>query len=286
MAATLPSERMPSFLDAVAASGRPGLWLDYSDYAGRLLSGGAIPWLDVAAFVAWQRKAQSLLKSNVVAMPIAPAIEAWLAAHDSLREVMAEKSRAVYPLRTLLADESLRAHLLELTQGLRSCSGELPLALVLPSPRAWVALAYWQARGESVEVGEDEADSASVYIADFLRVFDKVGVDVLLLQEAADYVPTAAQDLQCYQSVINVAAHYRWEMGLHIVNADQYSGGLPEGYAFAVAPRVLNGVRTGVSLGEKFSTSESASVGAMFFHARIPVDAQPESVLERLATLR
>ena len=286
MAATPPSERMPSFLDAVAAAGRPALWLDYSDYAGRLLAGGAIPWLDVAAFVAWQRKAQSLLKSNVAAMPIAPAIEAWLAAHDSLREAMAEKSRAVYPLRTLLADESLRAHLLELTQGLRSGSGELPLALVLPSPRAWVALAYRQARGESVEVGEDEADSASVYIADFLRVFDKAGVDVLLLQEAADYAPTSAQDLLCYQSVINVAAHYRWEMGLHIMNADQYSGALPDGCAFAIAERALDGVRSGVSLGETFWKGAAAPAGAQFFHAQIPADAQPESVLERLAALR
>ena len=277
---------MPSLLDSIAASGRPALWLDYTDYAGHLLAGGAIPWLDVAAFVAWQRKAQSLLKSDVAALPLAPAIDAWLSSHDALREAMAEKSRAVFPLRTLLADEALRAHLLELTQSLRAGSGELPLALVLPSPRAWVALAYQQARGESVEVGEDEADSASVYIADFLRVFDKAGVNVLLLQEAAGYAPTVAQDLLCYQSVINVAAHYRWEMGLRIVNAEQYSGGLPEGCSFAIASRVLDGVRTGVSLGEDFWKSAPAPTGAEFFHARIPADAQPESVLERLAVLR
>ena len=277
---------MPSFLDAIAASNRPALWLDYTDYAGHLLVSGAIPWLDVAAFVAWQRKAQSLLKSDVVALPLAPAIDAWLSSNDALREAMAEKSRAVFPLRTLLADQTLRAHLLELTQGLRVGSGELPLALVMPSPRAWVALAYQQARGESVEVGEDEADSASVYIADFLRVFDKAGVNVLLLQEAADNSPASAQELLCYQSVINVAAHYRWEVGLHITNAEQYSGGLPEGYSFAIASRVLHGARSSISLSETFWKGAPAPAGVQFFHAHIPVDAQPESVLERLATLR
>jgi hypothetical protein len=34
------------------------IWLDSHNYAGRLLAGGAPPWLEVAAFVAWQRKTQ------------------------------------------------------------------------------------------------------------------------------------------------------------------------------------------------------------------------------------
>src|ERR1043165_9304847 len=126
---------------------KPVVWLDSHAYCARLLANDKAPWLDTAAFVAWQRKSMGLLKPDVISLPLVPAIDAWLAAHDDLRAAMAAKSRAVYPLKTLLADEALRAHLVELTRGLRGGGagvGGLPLALVLPWPRAWVAIAYRQ----------------------------------------------------------------------------------------------------------------------------------------------
>ncbi len=219
---------------------RPVLWLDAHEYSAKLLANGKAPWLDVAAFVAWQRKAHGLLKPDVVVLPLAPVIEAWIGAHADLRATMAAKSRAVYPIKVLLADEPLRAHLVELARGLRvgvaGVSGP-PLALVLPSPRAWVAIAYRQAHDEAVEVGEDEADSASVFIADFLRAFGEAGVDALMLEE----VDGLAADAATCQSVLNLAAHYRWDI---------------------VAPH------------------------ANLRFKRIAPDAQPEKVLQLLATLR
>ena len=133
------------------------IWLDSHNYAGRLLAGGAPPWLEVAAFVAWQRKTQGLLKSSVASLPLAPVVAAWLAARPELRVAMGAKTRSVYPLKVLLADEPLREHLVEMASGMRSAVGGV-LALALPSPRAWVALAYRQGHTETVEVSEDEAD--------------------------------------------------------------------------------------------------------------------------------
>jgi hypothetical protein len=190
---------------------QPVVWLDSHAYCAHLLAKGNAPWLDTTAFVAWQRKSMGLLKPDVVSLPLVPAIDAWLAAHPELAAAMAAKFRTVYPLKTLLADEALRAHLVELTRGLRvgvaGVSGP-PLALVLPSPRAWVAIAYRQAHGAVVEVVEDEADSASVFIADFLRVFGEAGVDALML-EAPD---GGTADAATCQSVLNVATHYRWDV--------------------------------------------------------------------------
>lgn len=278
---------MPA-LTALLDSGRKPLWLDYGDYAGGLLAGGRVPWLDVAACVGWLRKAQGLLKSDVIGLPLASVIEAWLAANPALREEMAAKRRAVYAIKTLLADEPLRAQLLELARGLRACFADTPLALVCPSPRRWVREAFQQAHGAEadVEVGDDEADTAAMYMADFLRSFADAGIDGLLLQESADHEPATAAAVVVYQPVLNIAAHYRWEVGLE-APAGRYGGG-EAGLSFVIAPSALAGARAGLIVPDAFWSGEAAPAcpAGGLRHARIPVDAQPERVLQRLAELR
>ena len=279
---------MGAFLELLR---RPGgtsvIWLDSHNYTGRLLAGGAPPWLDVAAFVAWQRKAQGLLKGSVASLPVAPVAAAWLEAHPDLRGAMGAKTRSVYPLKTLLADERLREHLVEMASGMRAALTGL-LALALPSPRAWVALAYRQGHGETVEVGEDEADSASVYMADFLRAFGEVGLDAVLLQEASEDQPNKVEDLHAYQAVYNVAVHYKWDVGLQLSSATALSGAAPADLAFVVASdKVLDGLPHGIALGDAFWNGAERLVmrGVDFHFAEIPEDAIPERVLERLASL-
>jgi hypothetical protein len=279
---------MGSFVEMLKRPGRASvIWLDSCDYAGRLLAGGAAPWLDVAAFVAWQRKAQGLLKSSVVSLPVARVIAAWLEAHPELRETMAAKTRAVHPLKILLSDEALRAHLVELTRGLRSGVGGV-LALTMPSPRAWVGLAYQQAHGEVVNVGEDEADSGSVYIADFLRAFGETGLDALLLQEFGEPQPVSSEELRAYQAVFNVAAHYRWDVGLRVPKLTQFSGDAPLPLAFVVAAESAPvGLPYGAALAAEFWTdaAQPAAADVDFLFAEIPEDAEPELVLDRLSGL-
>lgn len=274
-----------TFLDHLVP-GRRLLWLDYVDYAGSLLAGGTVPWLDVAALLAWQRKAQSLLRSDVVMLPAGTVCAAWLATHEPLRAAMAAKSRTLFPLKTLLADTGLRAHLGELAEGLRASFTEVPLALVCPSPRRWVALAYAQAHGRDAEVSEDDADSGAVLIADFLRLFGESGVDVLLLEESAETEPESAPAIACYQPVLNVAAHYRWDVGLSVAQG-RYAGG-DGGLAFVLAPRPIPDTTTGLIVPEDYwsapGTPDLPQEGLRY--ARIPVGAQPETVLERLAQLR
>jgi len=272
-------------LAARLQSAPPALWLEASAYGARLLAGGHAPWLDLAACTAWQRKLHGLLKTEVLGVPAAAVIEAWLAAHSELRAAMAAKSRAVYPLKTLLSDEPLRRHLAELLAALRAGLPGLPLVLVLLSPRAWVAQAYAQAHGEVVEVGDDEADNASLYIADFLQTFAEAGLDGLLLVEPDDQPPLGAVTLACYQSVANVAAHLRWDLGLSAPSLAPDCIALPGGWSYAVAPWSLAPLPTAQALPASYWSGAAASSGD-FIYAAIPADAQPEAVLERLAALR
>jgi hypothetical protein len=277
---------MAAFLDRM--TGSKLLWLDYSAYAGTLLAGGRIPWLDVAACIGWQRKAQGLLKSDVVPVPVALLIADWLATHSELARAMGEKKRVLFPLKTLLADSLLRGHLLDLLQGLRSSFGKTLLALVLPAPRRWIAIACEQAgaSADNGDIGGDEIDSASVYVADFLRAFGQSGIDSLLLEEAAD-VSLTSSGLELYQPMINVAAHYRWDFGIHLkagANGLDTSAGL----GFVIAPSVVETVATGIEIPTAFwadaPVPDCPANGFRF--AEVPADASPEKVLERLGVLR
>ncbi len=278
---------MVAFADLLAKASRPVLWLDANAYAGRLLAGGAVPWLNAAELIAWQRKAQGLLKSDVLAVPLALVCDAWLSAHPELRKAMGEKRRTVFPLKVLFADEALRAHLLEVVNSYRAVFTGMPLALVAPSPRAWIAESYAQAHGvdAEVEIGDDEADTAAMYLADFLRSFADSGVDILLLDEQNLAPALSASTLACYQTVSNVAGHYRWDLGLRLsaAGAESVEGA---GLAFVISAHA--GIGSGIELAATFwEGAEAPAVPAHGFrYATIPEQAQPERVLERLEVLR
>lgn len=277
---------MAAFTEQVGRNGGRALWIDYIDYAARLLAGRNAPWLDAAACVAWLRSAQRLLASDVTGVPVERVCAAWVESHPALRNAMGAKSRVIHPLKTLLADESLRAHLLDLVGAIRGTLPGAVLALTCPSPRAWVAEGCRQASGSQVEVGDDEADSAAAYVADFLRVFAEVGVDVLLLVEAAESEPGTPAGIALYDAVLNTAAHYRWDVGL-AVPGGRYVGGDAR-LDFVVAPRALPGAIAGVVIPAEFWVGATVPepVASGFRYGVIPAHATPEQVLERLQVLR
>jgi len=214
------------------------LWVESTAYAARLLADDRVPWLDVAGVVGWQRRAQGLLRSDVVTLPVAPICAAWLAAHPALGKAMAGKSRVGFALKTLLAETALRAHVGEVVRGLRASLPGAALALRVPSPQAWTAIAYRQAHGADIDIGDDDADAAAVTIGDFLRGFGDCGVDVLVVEGEP---PDA--------TIRNIAGFYRWDVA------------------------VARG-------------AELAVDGVDVTYLEIAADAQPEAVLDQLATLR
>lgn len=279
---------MSLFINLDSASSERPLWLDSTAYTARLLEGGQAPWLDIASFLSWQRKAQGLLRSDVIALQAEPVAAALLAMHPALRSAMAAKSRALFPLKTLLATTQLREQLGEMLSGLRACFPGIPLALVVPSPRRWIALSYCQAFGADADAaaGADEFDSASMYVADFLRCFSESGLDILLLDEAADTDPASPAEIEWYRPVLNVATHYRWELGLRLPLA-KADPGMVEGIGFFIAPHSL-AAPTGILTPDTFWTGSPppACPAGQFRAADIPAEANPELVLDRLALLR
>jgi hypothetical protein len=271
---------MGTWLALLAEAVRPPLWLDDTAYGARLLAGGSPPWLDVSALVSWRRKVQGLLKPSVSVLDVAPLADAWIDANPSVRQAMSAQRRGTAPLRALLSEEGLRLHIKEVLAGLRA-SSSAPLALGSPSPRKWIRRAYQTAFAEHLTPGEDETDSAAVYLADFLRVFGESSIDVLLLEDDVETAPADSQQVGWYQSVLNLARHYRWDVGLRVPQVPQGESLLD----FLIAARDAKGVEVDAAFWSGGGAAPHVPPGG-FRYAAIPVDAEPEAVLERLAKLR
>lgn len=267
--------------------GQPALWLDYNDYAGALLAAGKPPWLDEAEMIAWLRKAQGLLKSSVILLPVDRLSAAWVVEHAALREAMARRQRSTYALKTLLADEGLRRYLIELARNLRAGFNHTPILLSCPSPTLWVQQAWQQVNSEPLACSAEDSDAASVYLADFLRGFGDVGLEGLLLQETADSEPASAEALQLYQPVWNVAEHYRWAKGL-LAAAGRLTLNAESPLDFIISSEMQSAVPTGQVLTAGVWQGEAVAdcTPPNFRYAVIPPAAEPESVLQRLAALR
>lgn len=275
---------MGRLLQSIDARPQGVVWLDSTDYAVRLLNGGAEPWLDVAACTAWQRKAQGLLGSDAISLPLGQIADAIVRGHPGLREIIAAKRRASAPLKALLADEGLTSQLLGLLNSYRASFATVPLVLAMPSPRRWLQIAYRQAfGGEAVDTDEDDVDAAAVHIAAFLRAFGDTGIDALLLEETDEASALSAGMLELYQPIYNVAAHYRWDMGLLApvsglrINSTSLD--------FLITADASSDAHTGVLVADAFWAGGMAPA-ARLRYARVPADMQPERVLERVASLR
>ncbi|AIO73611.1 hypothetical protein [Burkholderia multivorans] len=263
------------------------LWLDYADYAAGLLAGGVPPWLDTTDCVAWLRKAQGLLKSDVIALPLDAVAQTWISAHADLRQAMAARTKVGYPLKTLLNDEKLRGYLFDLAAGLRASFNGAILALTFVAPGAWLEQAYRNAFGgdASVDIDEDAIDSASVYIADFLRVFGESGIDALLLDDTAVGAPVSDARLQLYQPIFNVCGHYRWEAGL--LAPEGLADGMRNDLTFTVTRASASDARGLMVVPDAFWEAGDArhEISGKRLYARIPAGGTPEIVLQRLSAL-
>lgn len=279
---------MTALMETLRTAASPLLWLDDTAYTERLLAGSRAPWLDGAEYVAFRRKAHGLLRADLRAVPLLEFMRAQVEAHPVLVGAMSARNRAVYPVRTLLADAALRAHVVETVTSLRAAFPAEPLVLAIPSPRAMVSAAWRMAFGDDapLEMGVDDIDSCAVYLAEFLRSFDICNVDGLLLEESSGAAPMTAETLELYQPALNVASHYRWDAGLRLPENVVFEGDA-SALQFVVGPCEIPGTPHVASLPEDFWAGSMPDVAHASKHlfATVPVQAVPESVLTRLAEL-
>jgi hypothetical protein len=95
-----------------------------------------------------------------------------------------------------------------------------------------------------------------------------------------------AATVAAYRAALNVAANYRWSAGLRPPDAG-FSGGAGN-FAFCISKRPTTDMPWGLDLPADFwvvSAPPVIETGAFIF-ATIPVNAEPERVLQRLLLLR
>jgi hypothetical protein len=210
---------------------------------------------------------------------------AWLDRDANLLALVSCAPEPGAPLRALLSDERLHGHLSQLVRALREMTTK-PLALTIHSPQRWLSELYRRTCANQVEPNEDEIEDAAGDVSRLLRALNDAGSDVLLLQE--DPLPQARIGawLDCYQSIVNTARHYRWDVGICLPGGALADIGE---LSFAIAPADGGPRALGLAVDREFwggAPVPGATVGNQFLYATIPEDAQPQSVLERLKELR
>lgn len=268
---------MTTTLNAVLAappSGRnKAAFFDCHDYAQSvILQGRQVPWEEPMAYANFFGQAQGLLKSDVALLSLDRFYAQHLSSNTELQSYMSAKSRTGYAVRTLLGDPETSEQAIEFATIFAKTQHE-PVMLHIPSPRQWLARTHHFSG--STDVGEleaDDAENASMYVADWLRGFSSLPLAAVLLDDR-DLVGSASPapvDLATYSPVANVTDHYGWALGLR--SEDQ------------VELRDNPQVGAVISPGYWLEDDHQLPMGD-FFMSEIPPTAVPEDLLNRIATL-
>ena len=272
-----------------SGEGSPRLWVNFNEYAKTLLLGNdSNPWITPASYLAYYTQAHSLVKADVVVLDIWDLFHHWMEEDASAVSSMAEKTRATFALKTLLEAYAPRELLAEVLTAVDNNYGNsAPIVLVIPSPRTLLVRAHKRATGNDLQPDEMAIDTASMYMADFLRYFSETNLSGILLVEDPSFMPESTEEISWYQPVLNVAKHYRWSVGLQLPFLD---GGFsaPVEIDFTIIPEqsVASAESLGVDISQSLWTNGGTQESKGFLYLSIPVDVNPEKVLETLSSLK
>lgn len=245
--------------------------IDCHDYAQSVfLQGRAVPWQEPMAYSNFLGQAQGVLKSDLALLSLDRYYTQRLESNGDLRQAMGAKSRTGYALRTLLRDPATTERVIEFAT-IFVKTQRAPVVLQIPSPMQWLARTH-QFSGATDELTADDAENASMYIADWLRGFASLPLAGVLLDDRAmaGGPEAAVVPLAVYSPVANVTDHYRWTLGLRRTESVELKGGEVSGAV--IQPAFWLEAGQGLPSGE-------------FLLAEIPPTAVPEVVLTRISTL-
>lgn len=246
--------------------------LDHLDYSQAvILKGRPIPWADPMAYANFIGQAQGLLKPDVALLHLDRFYAHRVATDQRLQDAMRARSRTGYALRTLLADDDTLEHALGIATTFSQTQRE-PVVLQVPSPMQWLARTHHFSGASGLGgLDADDAENASMYVADWLRKFSALPLAGLLLDDRTlpgmEAVPPV--DLGTYSPVVNVADNYRWTLGmrrqgtLHVPQVESAGAVLDPGF---------------------WIEDQVAPPAGVFFMAELPAAAVPEEVISRIAS--
>jgi len=265
-------------LSAVIAqppSGRDrAVLIDSHDYAQSVfLQGKPVPWEEPMAYANFFGQAQGILKSDVALLSLDRFYAHRLETTSELRNAMSAKTRTGYALRTLLGDADTTASVIELAT-VFSKTQRVPVVLQLPSPMQWLIRTHsFSGAADATELYADNAENASMYVADWLRGFASLPLAAVILDDrtVAGGPETVSVPLGTYSPVANVTNHYGWALGLR--RADRIElGGTTACSGSVIQPEFW------------FEVGQSLPAGD-FLLGEIPPTAVPEDVLTIISTL-
>jgi hypothetical protein len=247
---------------------RPLLIDDAAYITVAVRQGAPIPWTDTAQLVRHFGQVRGLLDPDAIWIDIQHVYEGYVSTRPGLVTEMGARTRVGYPLRTLLGNEDL---LSDIREALTSVAGmsRRQLVLRIPSPVSWLLWAQELAGNPIGEVDDMRADSASMYIAEWLGRLGTIPVALALLDgrgTAGDVV----ERLSSYTAIANVTSHFDWSLAVWTDSGIETAAGEP---AIGVLPTEF--------------WSDGAEVPACHvLVTAIPATAIPEQVLERLRELQ
>jgi len=135
---------------------------------------------------------------------------------------------------------------------------------------------------------ESCVDTASIYVADFLRTFADSKLDAVAIQETPGLGPIDHREFMSYAPILNKAQHYRWEFGLFDEGDADSCPSTGEDVHFQVRKVFPAGAQ-----GRRIVTARLDSDASFLEHpvdqiryCQIPAGAHPEFVLRRLDQMR
>ncbi len=274
-----------------AGEGPPKLWIDFNAYTKKLLlADGENPWANPASYMSFYGQAHGLVNADVVVIDIWDLFHHWMLEDEEAIPSMAGKKRITVAAKAMLEAYAPRELLAEvLTAISNNYGGSVPIVLVMPSPRSILIKANKAANGVDVEPEEAHIDTASMYVADYLRYFSEVDLSGVLLREDPESMPGSAEELSWYQPIFNVAKHYRWSVGMHLPFSNN-GFSAPDDVNFSIVPSDCSAADSSdgkditKSLWEAKDSVSPANNG--FYYLTIPEDTTPELVLDTLSGLR
>ncbi len=280
-------------LPDAAGKGSIRVWLKSSAYTRRLLLGAAgDPWISGAHYLAYFSQAHGLLKPDVAVLEVGELYDAWHAAHPGeLAASLGNRRKPVTALRKLLEAEAPRKVLAEVVEAvLANLRGQTPLVLSVPSPRRWSNHANQMTGSNDIALTSDDAEDASMYLADLIRSVSAFPVSGVLLEEGRDAANFNVEDLTRCTSIVNVVRHYRWSLAVRLPNDAVPAPEAVADFDAVISPAIesAGAAALGRDITASFASGSAIAPlsGRQFYFAEINPGLRPESVLEAVAKLR
>ncbi|ANE81715.1 hypothetical protein A7U43_22685 [Mycobacterium adipatum] len=256
-------------LAVATPSGRSrALLIDDAEYSTTVIrQGSPIPWTDTTMATTHFDQVRALLNPDALWVDMGRLFLAHTDSRPDLVTAMGARTRVGYPLRTLLTDSDVLAASREMMETVAK-TARRQLLLHVPSPASWLATAHEIAGNPLSEVDADRADSASMYIAEWLGQLGSLPVALVLLDARN---ASLAETLADYTAVTNVSSHFGWTPAMwqdeRIDTAQDHAS--------------IGLIGAGFWTGDTDAPVPDADV----LVTTIPASASPERVLDQLAKL-